>query len=196
MTNRIIDILGTNHLIHEGSPDQGNYGISPYVTYDGIGNYSHNKSGNLKGIDGLTAGGWFMDTGGADTLMGVWVFPANQCWRLFVSVSVPTFTVSSTGSDTIGIASVAIVSNQWNFIVGKFDPANSELAIFLNGIKYSNFSAPSQLFNSTAGFAIGGDPNGNNLSIGRASNCFMCESAVSDSQINLIHSMSKHLYGK
>lgn len=193
--NKIIDIVKGNHLIHEGTPDQGNYGIAPYTVYDGSTNFSHNKGGLLQGINGLTAGGWFNMTF-PDTLMGVWQFPTNQGWRLYVSSSLPSFAVSSTGSNTISISGSAITSSVWNFIVGKFDPANSELSLFVNGTKFSNFSAPSSLFSSTAGFAIGGDTVGNNLSIGKASNCFVCQASVLDSQIVLLYQISRNLYGR
>jgi len=193
--NKIIDIVKGNNLIHEGTPDQGNYGIAPYTVYDGSGNFSHNKGAVLRGINGLTAGGWF-NMPFPDTLMGVWQFPTNQCWRLYVSSSIPSFSVSSIGSDTITISGSTWSTTQWNFIVGKFDPANSELAIFVNGTKFSNFLAPSSLFNSTAGFAIGGDVFGNNLSIGKASNCFVSQAPVLDSQIVLLYQISRNLYGR
>lgn len=193
--NKIIDIASGNNLIHEGTADQGNYGIVPYTIYDGSSNFSHHKGNNLKGIDGLTAGGWFNMTF-PDTLMGVWQFPSNQGWKLSITSSLPSFAVSSTGSNTISISGSAVTSGVWNFIVGKFDPANSELAVFVNGTKFSNFSAPSALFNSTAGFAIGGDAFGNNLSIGKASNCFVCQAPVLDSQIVLLYQISRNLYGR
>lgn len=193
--NKIIDIIKGNNLIHEGTPDQGNYGVAPYTVYDGSGNFSHNRGAILRGVNGLTAGGWFNMTF-PDRLMGVWKFPNNHCWLLAVSSFIPYFAVSDTGSNSITISSSSAISSQWNFIVGKFDPANSELALFVNGTKFSNFSAPSSLFNSTAGFAIGGDALGNNLSIGKASNCFVSQAPVLDSQIVLLYQISKNLYGR
>ena len=90
MTNRIIDIARGHDIIHNGTVDQGSYGMAPYIAYNGSSNYGTRPAGALKGLNGFTVGGWFQMTSG-DFLMGVWQTAANQVWRLYVNVSAPTF---------------------------------------------------------------------------------------------------------
>lgn len=195
MTDRIIDICRAYDLTHAGVSDQGSYGMAPYVTYNGSTNYSSKPPGALRGINGLTVGGWFQMTSG-DTLMSVWLSAANFCWRLFVKGSVPTFYVSGNGSSSINVAATAITAGQWNHVIGRYTPS-SQIAIFLNGVKTVNTtSVPASLFNASANFAIGGNSAGGELLTGKASLCFLCHEPLADEQITILYQMSRHLYGR
>lgn len=195
MTDRIIDICRAYDLTHAGVSDQGSYGMAPYVTYNGSTNYSSKPPGALRGINGLTVGGWFQMTSG-DTLMSVWLSAANFCWRLFVNGSVPTFYVSGNGSSSINVAATAITAGQWNHVIGRYTPS-SQIAIFLNGVKTVNTtSVPASLFNASANFAIGGNSAGGELLTGKASLCFLCHEPLADEQITILYQMSRHLYGR
>lgn len=193
MTDRVVDLVKSHHLTHNGVSDQGSYGMAPYVAYNGSTNYSSRLPGALRGINGLTVGGWFQMTSG-DTLMSVWLSAANFCWRLFVNGSVPTFYVSGNGSSSINVASSAINAGQWYQVIGRYIPS-TQIAIFLNGVKTVNTtSVPASLFNASANFVIGGNSAGGELLTGKASMCFLCHEPIDDNQITVLYQMSKHLY--
>lgn len=194
MANRIVDVARNQDLLHAGTVDQGNYGMMPYVAYNGSSNYSVTPAEGLHGTGGFTVGGWFQMTSG-DTLMSVWSASANQCWRLFVNSSTPTFYVSSTGANSFSVASVAITAGRWYFVVGRYNPS-TEIAIFLNATKYANTSSiPASLFNATANFAIGGNSGGTELLTGKASMCFMSHEILPDSYINVLFQLGRTMYG-
>lgn len=191
--NKVIDIVGNNHLFHEGTVDQGMYGSAPYVAYNGSTNYSHNKSDVLHGANGLTAGGWFLASAG-DHLMGIW--GEEFCWKLYLDVGVtPYFVVSDDGSSTYDVNGLDIDNTKWNHFVGRFDPSN-EVAIFVNGVKYSSPSAPANIHTGLAYFSIGGEVYNSFWMTGRASNCFVCQAVVPDAQLQILYQMSKNLYGR
>lgn len=191
--NKIIDLTGNNNLVHEGVVDQGMYGSATYVNYNGTDIYSHHQSDALKGTGGLTAGGWFLVSGG-DHLMGVW--GSEFCWKLYLDLGVtPYFVVSDDGSTTYDISGLDIDNTRWNFLVGKFEP-EVEVALFVNGVKYSNPSSPASLLNGANYFTIGGDIVNNLWATGRASSCFVCQAVVPDAQLRILYHMSKNLYGR
>jgi hypothetical protein len=195
MTNRIIDVARNHNLTHEGTADQGSYGLAPYVTYNGSANYSHRPAGALKGIDGLTCGGWFQMTSG-DALMGVWQTAANQVWRLFVNSSAPTFYVSGTGANSFTVAAANITAGQWYFVAARYTPS-TEIAIWLNSTKSVNTtSIPASLFDSTtAEFVIGGDHGGANLLTGKAAMCWVSHEPLADNYLTVLYQMQRHLFG-
>jgi hypothetical protein len=193
MTNRVIDIIRSHDLTHEGTADQGSYGMAPYVSYNGSTNYSHRAAGALKGLNGFTAGGWFQMTSG-DSLMGVWSAGANQCWRLFVNSSAPTLYVSSTGANSFSVAAANIVAGAWYLVVGRYTPS-SELAIFLNNVKVTNTtSIPASLFDAAAEFSLGSNASGGEKLTGKASNCFMSHEPLADAQLTVLFEMGRRLY--
>ncbi len=194
MANRIIDIARSQDLTHEGTADQGNFGMAPYVAYNGSANYSHRPAGALKAINGLTCGGWFQMTSN-DHLMGAWQTAANQVWRLFVNSSAPTFYVSSTGANTFSVAAANVTAGQWYFVAARYTPS-TELAIWLNGTKTTNTtSIPASLFDSTtARFSIGGDHAGANLLTGKAALCWVAHEPLPDNYLTILFQMSRHLY--
>lgn len=195
MANRVVDTIQQHSLLHEGTVDQGSYGMAPYAAYNGSTNYSHRPAEGLKGMSGFTAGGWFQMTSG-DTLMGVWLSAANFCWRLFVNGSTPTFYVSGNGSSSINVASSAITAGVWYHVIGRYTPS-SQIAIFLDGVKTINTtSVPASLFNAAANFVIGGNSSGGELLTGKASLCFLCHEPLADEQITVLYQMSRHLYDR
>lgn len=194
MANRVVDAIQQHSLLHQGVVDQGSYGMAPYTAYNGSTNYSYRPSEGLKGTSGMTVGGWFQMTSG-DTLMGVWAASANQCWRLFVNSSTPTFYVSSTGANSFSVASVAITAGQWYFVVGRYTPS-VEISIFLNGVKYTNTtSIPASLFNASANFAIGSNSGGTELLTGKASFCFVSHEPLSDDYLTILFNLGRSIFG-
>lgn len=194
MANRIIDIARGHDIIHNGTVDQGSYGMAPYIAYDGSSNYSQRAAGALKGLNGFTVGGWFQMTSN-DTLMGVWQTSANQVWRLFVNSSAPTFYVSSTGSNTFSVAAANITAGAWYFVAARYVPSTS-ISIWLNATKTANTtSIPSALYDSaTANFTIGGDHAGANLLTGKASMLWMTHEPLLDDHVSLLYQLSSPLY--
>lgn len=194
MTNRIVDVAHGNHLTLVGTVDQGSYGMASYVAFNGSTNYARAQAGALKGIGGLTCGGWFQMTDG-DALMGVWQTAANQVWRLFVNGSAPTFYISSTGANSFTVAAANIVAGAWNFIAARYIPSTS-ISIWLNATKTTNTtSIPASLYDSpTASFTIGGDHAGTNLLTGKASMVWITHDPLLDDYVTLLYQLSKPLY--
>lgn len=194
MANRVIDVARLHDLTHEGAADQGNYGMAPYIAYNGSTNYSHRAAGALKCLNGFTAGGWFQATSG-DSLMGVWSAGANQCWRLFMNGLAPTLYVSSTGANSFSVAAAAITAGRWTFVVGRYTPS-SELAIFVDNVKVINTtSIPAALFNANAEFSIGSNSGGTELLTGKASLCFVSHEPLADAQLTILYQIGRNLYG-
>lgn len=195
MTNRIIDIARGHDVIHNGTVDQGSYGMAPYIAYNGSSNYSTRSAGALKGLSGFTVGGWFQMTSG-DFLVGVWQTAANQVWRLYVNVSAPTFYVSSTGANSFSVAAASITAGAWYFVAARYTPS-TELAIWLNDTKTTNTtSIPASLYDSaSANFSVGSDHGGSNLLTGKVSMLWMSHEPLADNLLTLLFQMSRHLYG-
>lgn len=194
MTNRILDTLRGYNLDLAGTPDQGRFGVAPYVGFNGSTNYASRPSGSLKGLSGFTAGGWFQATSN-DTLMGVWQ-TSNQVWRLHINTLAPTFYVSGSGADNYQVAHPAnIDAATWYFIAGRYTPS-TEIAIWVNGTKTTyGTGIPAALYNSAAQFVIGGAHGGANLLTGKASLCWMSHEVLDDAYLTMLFEMGRHLFG-
>jgi hypothetical protein len=71
------------------------------------------------------------------------------------------FQVSSNGTAVTFVTSTdpSPGTTDWYHVVGRFDPS-TELAVFVNGVKYANTtSIPAAIFTSTANFAVGRRPD-------------------------------------
>lgn len=193
MTNRIGDAYRSHDLKHEGVVDQGQYGMAPYVTYNGLTSYSHRPSVALRGIDGLTAGGWFR-TLASGFLMGVWVESLDRCWKLGTNVNnQPVFSVSNDGSLSFSVTGSIIPDATWTHIVGRYTPS-TDISIFINGAKtsFTSPSVPTQLYTTAAEFMVGG--NGSEFLNGRASMAFMSALPLADNYISLIYQLSRKTF--
>lgn len=195
MTNRIVDALQLQPLVHEGTVDQGGYGAAPYVAYDGNTNYSYRPAGALKGLDGFTAGGWFQFASDG-MLIGAWAGAPNCAWQLYVATGTVILQISDDGTAVTSVSAAAAAIDTWHFIVGRFTPS-TVLDLFMNGVKYTeDTSIPANIYDASANFTIGGDSAGSNLVEGKASNCFFCSAVLLDAQISVLYETSRHLYGR
>lgn len=196
MTNRIIDVAHGHHLTMIGTVDQGSYGTAPYVAFNGSTDYARSQAGVVKGINGLTCGGWFQMTSG-DTLMSVWQESTNKVWKLYTFSTAPAFSVSDDGSAEDGVfSSATITAGAWTFIAARYTPS-TEIAIWKGVTKTVNTtSIPASLYDSaTAEFVVGGIHGGSDLLTGKASMVWLTHEPLTDMQIRTIYEMSRNLYG-
>ncbi len=196
MANRIIDTIRGYDLLLAGAPDQGRFGMAPYVGFNGSTNYANRPAGVLKGINGFTAGGWFQ-VSSASVLMGVWLTPNDRVWLLYMDLLVPTFYVSSDGSALSVIAHpTSLATSTWYFLAVRYTPS-AEIAIWVNGTKTVNTSSiPAALYDSpTTEFVIGGTHAGASaLLTGKASMCWMCSEPLDDAYLTMLFETSRHLF--
>src|SRR5690606_20574011 len=140
------------------------------------------------GIRGLTVGGWFRfdQLARVEGLITKYVTTTNnRTFRISKHTSDNIqFAVSSDGTSATQVvvtsAVGAVTTNQWYFIVGRFDP-NTSIDLWINETKYTNTTGvPASVFNSTSDLCIGAYSGGTNLLDGRASLCFITMSALTD----------------
>jgi hypothetical protein len=149
---------------------------------------------------GLTLGGWFWcdapSMGAQVGFIAKYDVTANQrAYALYkFTTDLVTMLVSTDGVNNVIIAhTTAMVVNSWNHVVGRFTPS-TELAIFLNNVKVTNVAAiPASVFNSSASLRVG-DIRATYLD-GRASQCFICASALSDALIGNLYQQSRAMFG-
>jgi hypothetical protein len=210
------DISGHgHHLTYNGNPTFNYDGLIGYWDYDGTGDY-HSRLDeadlDITGLEtyvaaaarGLTMGGYFyIDAFPAalnyDYLIGKWG-AGNETYLLCIYNGPPAFVLFIVRNTALGInvsvATTLVTTGQWYSFIGRYIPS-TEIALFVNGIKYTNLvNVPVSLPNTAANFVIGADSAGTgNLFDGRASHCFLCAAALSDAQINVLYQMSKRLFG-
>lgn len=202
-------------LTYNGNPVYNLYdSIVPYIDFDGVDDYldradeagtsiTGSETFIASSVRGLTVGGWFwldaLSGGTPRGLIGKNVVVGNQrSYTIFLtSTDILQFAISSNGTATTTVNStVGAQIGQWMFLVGRFIPSR-EIAIFVNGTKTTNTtSIPSSIFDSTAAFEIGRFLASNtNAANCRASQCFLCASALPDELVTSLYEQTKILFG-
>ncbi|MCP4540598.1 MAG: hypothetical protein GY832_25965 [Chloroflexi bacterium] len=161
---------------------------------------------------GLAVGGWFnfdsLPVAAIQGLMGKYnaAIAQRSYLTLLHPVAVvpraPTFLVSGNGVATVMVeASFIPTIGSWHYIVGRFMPG-AELAIFVSDTdgslnKFTNLAGvPAAAFDGTADFEIGGlDGTAIAYMNGRASMCWLCAAAVSDSIITALYHQQRKMFG-
>lgn len=210
-TPTAIDVSGLGKaLAYNGNPTFGYSGLAPCINLDGTGDFlSRADEADLDIIGneayiaskGLTVGGWFSATALAavSMLISKNTDAGNQrSWYIFVNTpsNLPTWRISTTGAAVVTLAHTTAMSlATWYFIAARFTPS-TEMAIWVNGTKVTGVAGiPATLFNSSADLQIGANNAGINLLNGRASNVFLCASAVPDVQIFNVYQQTRAMYG-
>jgi len=189
----------------------------PYAEFDGVNQYLSRADGgaanwaDITGTEayvvaaqrGLTVGGWFrfgtVAPATFDGVIGKFNGLANQKSYQVLAFSAGTkiyFEISTDGVAVIpAVSTMAISADIWYFCVGRFTPS-AEVAMFVNDVKDINVAGvPASIFDGTANFEIARrNSAGTYLDI-RASLCFLCASALSDSIINALFQQTRKLYG-
>lgn len=210
-TGDAYDLSGQGRtLLYNGNPVYRLHNdLVPYLDFDGTGDIltrADETDLDILGTEtiyanpGLTIGGWFWSDSIATqmALTGKFLAAGDERSYLLQFVSGgANFGVSSLGTaaTVVTVSSAALATGAWYFVVGRFTPS-VELAVFVNGVKVINtFSIPASIFNSAAGFTIGGAAGSLLLLDGRASLCFLSANALPDSFIDRLFRTTKTAFG-
>ena len=210
---------GAYHLSDNNTPLFGYDQLAPYAEFDGVNQYLSRADGgaanwaDITGAEayvapkagGLTLGGWFYfdnAAGSSEYLISKWLAAGNQ--RSYVlnrdAAGTAAFNISVNG-----VAATTVLSNDntvqslWQFIVGRFTPS-TELKIWLGtqagGLDMNTnvVAMPAAVFDSTTALAIGARAGGSFPLDGRASMCWLCASALSDSIITALYHQQRKMY--
>ena len=215
VASRARDVSGGGyHLSDNNTPLFGYDQLAPYAGFDGINQYLDRADGgaanwaDITGAEayvapkagGLTLGGWFyIDalTGVTQGLSGKWDSGGvNQRSYLlsYLNGGAPQFLISTNGAASQTVTAGAVALDTWFFAVGRFTPS-AEIAVFVNDVKTTNVAGiVATIFDSTAPFGIGAFSTWSNWLAGRASMCWLCASALSDSIITALYHQQRKMY--
>jgi len=208
-------------LTYNGNPYYGhgaaNYGLAPYIRFDGTGDYlSRTDEAGLSitgtetyvkaGQRGLTLGGWFYPENVTNqmSLISKWAPGANFSYLLQIDGSAgndPTlFYISDDGTNTSSVstpATLPFVADTWQFFAGRFNDADTgaELAVWLNDTITTAATARNSIADTAADFNISGHNSGTSLLTGRASLCFLCAAALDNATVWAIYQHTRALFG-
>lgn len=211
-----IDLSGQNRtLTYNGNPVYHYESLSPYIAFDGTGDYLSrlDEAGlDITGTEtyvvaaqrGLTLGGWFypQNIAAAQALISKLVTAGNYSYELSLRGDVANdpaqFNMSDDGVNTSNVqSSVAYTANTWQFIAGRFCDAktNEELAVWINDTQTTAVTGRPSIFAGANDFAVGGKAGGTVLYTGRASLVFLCASALADATVWSIFQHTRSLFG-
>jgi len=208
-------------LTYNGDPYYGhgaaNYGLAPYIRFDGTGDYlmRADEAGlSITGTEtyvkagqrGLTLGGWFYpeDDTVTASLISKWAPGANYSYVLQAAGAVANdpalFYISDDGTNTSNVSSVANISftaDTWQFFAGRFNDADTgaELAVWINDTITTAATARNSIADTAADFNISGHNSGTSLLTGRASLCFLCAAALDNATVWAIYQHTRALFG-
>lgn len=199
-------------LTQNGAPLYNYAGLAPYIEFNGINEWLSRP--DEAGLDilgtevyvaptarGLTLGGWFWvdaDTG-ADQMFLSKLSGAGVNRSYYILLVRPTrqveLGIEATGGGGITwLPSTATVTYQtWVFLAGRFDTPN--LTVWVNDVAVSIGGGPAGINNSLDDFCIGAYQGGNFPLDGRASLCFLCAAAHSDSVISSLYHQTRSVFG-
>jgi len=201
-------------LTKQGDPVFGYDGFLPYVEFDGTGDYlSHSDTthfdilGTESYIEnpGLTFGGLFNVGNDSDVhaLIGKYGAATYKSFQIMAdggSAGDPvTFYVSDDGSNTDSVSISGYSINTWHLIIARFDDNDTgeEMKIWLDDESETASTDRNSIANTAYPFTIGavyGSPIENPMT-GKASLCFLCASALSDSTISELYNLVQPFLG-
>jgi len=199
-------------LTYNGNPVYGFDNIAPYIDFDGTGDYLSRADesgldilGNESYIEnpGLTLGGWFNFTNVTQIAccMGkIGGLVTNTSYFLNyrgdLSPKRTQFGISDSSSFyTIGNQNGPNNADEWNFLAGRLTPS-TEIKQWINNITASaTTSIPATTINTSVDFTIGAYSTLGVPLSGKASMCFLCTAALSDTIINHLYQVSRGMFG-
>ncbi len=213
--DRARDIAGAGyHLTDNNTVTFGYDQLAPYAALDGINQYLSKADGgaanwaDIIGTEsyivaaqrGLTLGGWFYfdnAAGANEHLLGkVNVTVGNQrSYRLIrLGTGFVRFEMSVDGTAITTAPIAGPGAGVWCFFAGRFDPS-TEVKVWYNDVTATNVAAiPATIFDSIAQFTIGARDGPSQFLDGRASLCWLCAAALSDSLITALFQQTRKLY--
>lgn len=173
--------------------------VLPYIVATGAGYLSRADEAGLDITGALTFGCWLQVISVAASSSFLTKYTSTQQSYLLAFYSVSgkfEIWVSGDGTNNIVVSSTAATPsiNTWYFVVGRFTPS-TELAIWVNNTKTVNTTGiPASLFNSTAGFLVGGVGGAASMN-GRLALPFICNFALPDITINRLFKLTRIFAG-
>jgi len=183
----------------------------PYIVLDGTGDYlsvADNTDLDVLGTEtqyafpGLTIGAWSFFDNAAPPASSEGIITKDTASAGGRSYSIQRHASSGQGRFGVSVDGTVYTSvdgsvfnaSSWYYIVGRYTPS-SELAIFVNGVKFTNTtSIPAAIFNSTTAFSIGSF-GGSALTTGRQTLCFLSACAIPDTIIQSLFQQTRPLFG-
>jgi hypothetical protein len=207
------DLSGQGRILtYNGNPTYNYSSLVPYIDLDGTGDYlSRLDEAGLDilgtetyvaaAVRGLTIGGWFWfdnaTEAGQTVLMtkGAGGGANTSYWLARNAGGTPRFNVGD-GAALQGPSSTqGTGAAVWTFLVGRFIPS-TEVALFQDNIEYTDLvGIPAALINTATDIEIGSYNAGAGLfHDGRASLCFLCAVALSDSIISALFHQTRAMF--
>jgi hypothetical protein len=196
-----------HHLTYNGNPTYNYTGLAPHIMLDGVGGYlsrADEADLDITGTEayvaaaarGLTVGGWFYHQNAAGTeeqIIAKYAAAGDQrSWQMrrwTTGAAQVLISSDGTAGTLLTAGGATLAASTWYHIVARFVPSTS-LAICVNGVWSSVVVAvPASIHSGTAALNVG-------FSLpGRASLCFLCAAALSDTQIASIFNATRALFG-
>ena len=210
-----IDLSGQGRtLTYNGGPKYFSNQLEPHVRLDGQGDFFSrvDEAGlDILGTEsyihvslrGLAMGGWFqfdnVAGGGSEYCLSKYTSTADQR-----SYGIRRFTTGTIrfGTSPLGVVyteaeSVATpAAGVWVWLAGRLVPGATK-TVWVNLEQTDLVTADAAIFNSNAPFLMGGRNAGAaDLMTGRASLCFLCAAALSDTTIAMLYEQTRALFGQ
>ncbi len=214
VASRARDIAGGGyHLTDNNAVLFGHDQLAPYAELDGVNQYLSRADGgaanwaDITGTEayvvaaqrGLTLGGWFYFdnvAGGSEVTISKDAAAPNRGYFMRRNgAGTARFAITVDGAAlTVIDSTVTIGAAAWAFMIGRFVPSTS-IDVYINNVKASNIAGiPASQFDNAAFFAIGARSTPGSYIDGRASLCWLCAAALSDSEISALYHNTRKLY--
>lgn len=210
----VFDISGNGRtLTNNNTVVASSDGLIPYCQFTAA-NTEYLERADEAGLDiigneayiadnGLTLGGWFYidsDTGSNQGLIHKRLAstPNISYFLSFTTAEKVTFGVNSGAVGNTLTSDTVLPLEQWFYVVGRYIPSTSIAVYVLASTeekKVLTSSIVATLANSTAALRIGARGDNTSYMDGRASFCFLCASALSDTTIYNSFYQSRILFG-
>lgn len=211
-TSNARDQSGSNRVLtYNGNPTYNYDGLVPYIDLDGTGDFlsrpdeaaldiTGTETYVAAAVRGLTCGGWFYFNNAAAAQevalsKGLGGAANTSYWLNRQAAGQGRFIVGD-GAAFQGPTSTAVISQDaWTFIVGRFVPSTT-VDLWVNTEKSTDsVGVPAALLNTAAPLNIGSYNNGTGFFLtGRASLCFLCAAALSDTIIDSVFQQTRAAY--
>ena len=167
-------------------------GFVPYGVFNGTTGYlARTDEAGLDITGALTIGCWIkLGATGSQVIIGKFGAAGQYTYEIaYISGTGFRFQMSTNGTTIVSVTSTdpSPGTTNWYHIVGRFDPS-TEIAIFVNGVKYGFSTAiPATIFSGTANFAIGRRSDGTFYTTASISMAFLVAVVLTTAYIGAIY---------
>lgn len=188
-------------LTNNGTIVYGTIGNIPYGIFNGSSQWlSRADEAGLDITANLTFGAWMYANTNGTLYMPMGKFGASGNYSYCIQrLAANQYQANISGNGTAQFAAVfPTVSTpaKWEFIVARYTPS-TELAIFMNGVKFVNTTTvPASVFSGNGNFAIGRWDGGTAQYFpGRVALPFLCAAALPDDVIQTMYRITRVFFG-